>query len=223
MSSTPPTPIRVLLVEDSLLVREGIKSVLTSAGKKSGIIVVGEAATEAEAIAQNTNLHPHVVLMDIRLGDGSGLAACKAITTQKPSPKVIILTSHISDALVYEAITSGAEGYLMKEIDPAGLIDAISRAARGASILSPEMTSRVFDLVRGKTPNNDAVKIDSLSHQEQRVLALVSAGLTNKEIGQQLSLSDNTVKNYLGSVFEKLDVKNRSQAASLYTKGKHLP
>lgn len=223
MSSTPPTPIRVLLVEDSLLVREGIKSVLTSAGKKSGIIVVGEAATEAEAIAQNTNLHPHVVLMDIRLGDGSGLAACKAITTQKPSPKVIVLTSHISDALVYEAITSGAEGYLMKEIDPAGLIDAISRAARGASILSPEMTSRVFDLVRGKTPNNDAVKIDSLSHQEQRVLALVSAGLTNKEIGQQLSLSDNTVKNYLGSVFEKLAVKNRSQAASLYTKGKHLP
>ncbi|MFT3784044.1 MAG: response regulator transcription factor [Nibricoccus sp.] len=212
--------IRVLLVDDSALVRQGVMAVLSAVGKQEGIAVVGEAESIAEAITQAQKLQPDVVLLDIRLPDGSGVTACQKITQMDPAPKVLILTSHISDSLIYDAITAGAEGYLMKEIDPAHLVDSIKRVADGATVISPELASRMIDIVRNSPKQDDTAKIDALSQQEYRVLALVAGGKTNKEVAAELGLSDNTVKNYLGSVYEKLGVKRRSQAAALFVRVK---
>jgi two-component system response regulator DevR len=214
--SDPARPsIRVLLVDDSELVRRGIEAVL--AAHAHGLIsVVGEAGTAAAAVTECARLKPDIVLMDIRLPDATGLDACRKIMQQQPNTRVVVLTSFSSDNFVYEAITSGAQGYLMKEIDPAGLVQAILEVAEGKSILDPDATARLMRLMRTQTATATSEELAALSPQERRVLALVAEGKTNKEIGEQLTLSDNTVKNYLGSVFEKLQVKRRSQAAAIY-------
>lgn len=212
--------IRLLLVDDSPFVRQGVKAIIETIGRTSGIAIIGEAASVDEAIRKSEQLKPDVVLLDIRLPDGSGIAACEKITRQDPAPKVLIFTSHISDPLIYESITAGAEGYLMKEIEPALLIDSIQRVHEGATILSPELAARMINLVRKNTQPDESAKLQSLSHQEKRVLALVAAGKTNKEVSAELGLSENTVKNYLGNVYEKLGVKRRSQAASVYIRVK---
>ena len=208
-------PIRVLLVDDSTLVRTGVKTAL-AASAEPRLQVVGEAETAAAAIAEAARLCPDVVLLDIRLPDGSGLESCRAITQRAPETKVIILTSFSNDNYVYEAISAGARGYLMKEINPEGLCQAVADVAAGKSILDPEATARVMRLVRTQASGGDTQELAALSPQETKVLALVAEGKTNKEIGDRLKLSDNTVKNYLGNVFDKLQVKRRSQAAALW-------
>lgn len=215
MSPPPLPPIRVLLVDDSELVRRGIRAVLTGHGAAS-IEVVGEAGTAAAALKECARLKPDLVLLDIRLPDTNGLEACREIKRTQPEVRVVMLTSFLSDNFVYDAITSGAQGYLMKEIDPAGLVQAILDVAAGKSILDPNATARMMHLMRSQTTAATNEELATLSPQERRVLALVAAGKTNKEIGQEMGLSDNTVKNYLGSVFEKLQIKRRSQAAAIY-------
>lgn len=211
-----PTSIRILLVEDSALVREGIRTVLVTA-EPPDLTVVGEAGTVAEAIAACDRLRPDVVLLDIRLPDGHGFEACREMLRRQPATRVIVLTSHSSDNFVYEAVTAGAQGYLMKEVDPAGLIQAVRDVAAGQSILAPDITERVLKMLRhGGASRSQEGDLASLSHQERRVLACVAEGLTNKQAAARLGLSDNTVKNYLINVFEKLQVKRRSQAAALY-------
>lgn len=216
MKSGSKPSVRILLVEDSALVREGIRTVLVAADPPD-LAVVGEAGTVAEAIAACDRLRPDVVLLDIRLPDGHGFEACREMLRRQPATRVIVLTSHSSDNFVYEAVTAGAQGYLMKEVDPAGLIQAVRDVAAGQSILAPDVTERVLKMLRhggaGRSPEGD---LTSLSHQERRVLACVAEGLTNKQAAVRLGLSDNTVKNYLINVFEKLQVKRRSQAAALY-------
>jgi two-component system, NarL family, response regulator DevR len=207
--------IRVVLVDDSALVRQGIKAVLVAQDPTPPITVIGEASSVSEAIATVARLKPDVVLLDIRLPDGSGFDACKEILKRQPETRILVLTSFTNDSFIYDAITSGAQGYLMKEIDPLGLVQAIHDIAAGKSILSPDVMAGVMRVVRGGGPNEDR-SLASLSAQERRVLALVAEGKTNKEIGMDLGLSDNTVKNYLVSVFDKLQVKRRSQAAALY-------
>ncbi len=214
MTDTSPAPIRILLVDDSELVRRGIKTVL-SAHTNPPMIVVGEAGTVAGAIAECERLKPQVVLLDIRLPDGSGLEACRQILQRLPETRIIVLTSYSNDNFVYEAVTCGAQGYLMKEIDPNGLLQAVQDVAAGRSILDPDATSRVLRLLRGGGGEHGA-DLSILSTQERRVLALVAEGLTNKQVGEQLGLSENTVKNYLVNVFEKLQVKRRAQAAAIY-------
>lgn len=210
-----PHTIRVVLVDDSALVRQGIKAVLGAHASTPPINVIGEAANVAEAISTVARLKPDVVLLDIRLPDGSGFDACKEILKNQPDTRVLVLTSFTNDSFIYDAITAGAQGYLMKEIDPQGLVQAIRDIASGKSILSPDVMAGVMRVVRGGGTHEDR-GLGSLSAQERRVLALVAEGKTNKEIGVDLGLSDNTVKNYLVSVFEKLKVKRRSQAAALY-------
>ena len=161
-------------------------------------------------------LKPDVVLLDIRLPDGSGLDACRTIVKECPASRVLILTSFTNDNLVYDAVIAGAQGYLMKEIDPTDLVKAITDAAAGKSVLTSDVTSRVLRMIRNNDGSTTPNELASLSKQEGRVLALVAEGLTNKEVGERLKLSENTVKNYLVSVFEKLNVKRRSQAAALY-------
>lgn len=211
--------IRVLVVDDSALVREGLKAVLGTHGKFHQIEVIGDAETVAAAIAQARRLKPDVVLLDIRLPDGSGLDACREIKRIVPASRVLILTSVASDELIHQAVLAGAQGYLMKEINPDGLVRAIADAFAGKSVLTPEITERVLRLLREGTTSS-TVGLSALSPQEHRVLALVAEGLTNKEVADKLGLSDNTVKNYLVTVFEKLQVKRRSQAAALFAKAK---
>jgi len=212
---TAAATIRVLLVDDSALVRQGVRAVITSESEGS-IEVVGEADSIRGGMRAIRELKPDVVLLDIRLPDGSGIDACRTIIKEVPASRVLILTSFTNDNLVYDAVIAGAQGYLMKEIDPTGLIKAITDAAAGKSVLTSDVTSRVLRMIRNKDGDTKPNELASLSNQEGRVLALVAEGLTNKEVGERLKLSENTVKNYLVSVFEKLNVKRRSQAAALY-------
>ena len=207
--------IRILLVDDSALVRQGIRAVLERHPKATHFRMVGEAGSIGEAVESARRLRPDVVLLDIRLPDGYGFVACRDILRENPSTHVLILTSFTDDSFIYEAITAGAQGYLMKEIDPAGLVDAIERVAAGQSVISPDLTARMLAIVRASAQQTDSI-FTLLSPQEKRVLELVVQGRTNKEIADKLSLSENTVKNYLGNVFEKLHVRRRSQAAALY-------
>lgn len=217
MSTSSAAPIRILLIEDSQLVRHGLRTVLTAPDEQPPLRVVGEAGSNAEGLAACDQFQPDIVLLDIRLPDGHGFATCREIIARHPATRVIVLTSHSNDSFVYEAVTAGAHGYLMKEIDPAGLVQAVKDVAAGQSILAPDVTDRVLKLLRGgqaaKSAGDD---LAALSNQERRVLALVAEGLTNKQVGEALTLSENTVKNYLISVFEKLNVRRRSQAAALY-------
>lgn len=215
-------PIRLLLVEDSALVRSGICNLLKTCTTPP-IQVIAEAETNAEAIAACDAHRPNVVLLDIRLPDGHGFIACKEILKRHPKTRIIILTSHSSDSFVYEAVSAGVHGYLMKEIDPEGLVNAIRDVHAGKSILAPDATESVLNFIRnGSTQGGSEGVLSVLSHQETRVLAEVSRGLTNKQIGTELSLSENTVKNYLIRVFEKLQVKRRAQAAAIYVQN-HQP
>jgi len=154
--------------------------------------------------------------MDIRLPDGTGFDACRQILQQLPETRVLFLTSVVDDRLVDEAIRSGGHGYLLKEIDGRGLVQAILDVAAGKSILDPSITARVMNLV--KTGANQPKLLDSLSPQERRVLALIAEGKTNKEVGLDLNLSEKTVKNYLANIFDKLNITRRAQAAAIFVR-----
>lgn len=220
MPATTQKSISILIVDDSELVRTGLKTLLDAHAPNAGALlrIVGEAGTAGAAIAEAHRLNPDVVLMDIRLPDGSGLEACRRILANDPDTKVLVLTSVIDDSLVYDAMSSGAHGYLLKEINARGLCQAIVDVAAGKFILDPTVTTHVLNLVRnGSNPPTGQDKLATLSAQERRVLAFVAEGKTNKEIAGQMELSDKTVKNYLSSIFEKLKINRRSQAAVLYT------
>ena len=206
--SMPETKISLVLVDDSEVVRAGLRALL---GIERAFQVVGEAATVATAIETASRLRPQVVLLDIRLPDGTGFEACREILRRSPETRVLILTSVVDDAMVDDAIRSGAHGYLLKEIDGRGLVNAIRDVAAGKSILDPAVTARVMKMVRSGGSPRDALA--TLSPQERRVLALIAEGCTNKEVGVKLGLSEKTVKNYLSTVFEKLHVSRRAEAA----------
>jgi two-component system response regulator DevR len=222
MTETLRSSIRVMLVDDSELVRRGIKTVL-STHTEPPMRVVCEAGNVADAVSECLKHKPDVVLLDIRLPDGSGFDACRQILQKLPETRIVVLTSYSNDNFVYEAVTAGAQGYLMKEIDPAGLVQAVQDVAAGRSILDPEATSRVLRLLRGGGSGEQSTDLSILSAQERRVLALVADGLTNKQVGEQLNLSENTVKNYLVNVFEKLQVKRRAQAAAIFVQHSNPP
>lgn len=211
--TAPPVPPRVklLIVDDSEVVRTGLRTLL---GTDTGIEVMGEAVSVATGVDAAMRLKPEVVLLDIRLPDGTGIDACRQILKRLPDTRVLILTSVLGDSIVDEAIRAGAHGYLLKEIDGRGLVTAIRDVAAGKSILDPAVTARVMQLVKSGGSGRDA--FSSLSPQEKRVLALIAEGCTNKEVGVKLGLSEKTVKNYLSTVFEKLHVSRRAEAAVIY-------
>lgn len=215
--STPPAPARIQLfiVDDSEVVRAGLRALL---GTEPTLAVVGEAANVAAGIAGSRRLQPDVVLLDIRLPDGSGIDACRQILHACPHTRVLMLTSVLDDSVVDDAIRAGAHGYVLKEIDGRNLVNAIRDVAAGRSILDPAITARVLQLMRsGGAGGRDALA--ALSPQEKRVLALIAEGCTNKEVAAQLGLSEKTVKNYLSTVFDKLHVSRRAEAAVIYAQG----
>jgi len=215
MTSAAHPRIRIVLVDDSEVVRMGLRSLL---GIDPTLEIVGEAANVASGVQTCLRLRPEVALLDIRLPDGTGFDVCRQILKELPNVRVLVLTSVADDTLVDEAIRSGAHGYLLKEIDSRGLVQAIHDVAAGKSILDPAVTARVMQIVRAGGAADNALA--SLSPQEKRVLALIAEGLTNKEVATQLGLSDKTVKNYLSTVFEKLHVSRRAEAAVIYTQQK---
>lgn len=215
MTTTAKPRIRLALVDDSEVVRVGLRALL---GTAPAIEVAGEAASVATGVELCTRVRPDVALLDIRLPDGTGLDACRQILKKLPETRIIILTSVADDALVDEAIRAGAHGYLLKEIDGRGLVQAIVDVAAGRSILDPAVTARVLQLVKSGHSSQDTLA--SLSPQERRVLALIAEGCTNKEVAVQLGLSEKTVKNYLSTVFEKLHVSRRAEAAVIYAQQK---
>jgi two-component system, NarL family, response regulator DevR len=202
-----------LLVDESELFRRGVRSALSD-HPRAGCEVVGEAGSIAAAAKLCAELKPQVLLADIRLPDGSGAELFRQASRLQPALRAIILTGHSTDNFVFEAITAGVHGYLLKNVSPAELIGGIHDVAAGRSILAPDATARVLRLLKRENAKANALSI--LSPQERRVLALVAEGLTNKQVGARLGLSNNTVKNYLITVFEKLRVKRRAQAAALY-------
>jgi len=219
MSDLHRGSIRIVLVDGSELFRRGLKTVLTPQAQPP-IKIVGEAAGVDVAVAECLRSKPDLVLLDVRLPDGSGFDACRRILEGRPETKIVVLTSYSDDNYVYEAVTSGACGYLMKEIPPAELIHAVRDVMAGRSILDPDAANRVLRLLRD-AGSKGRVDLAMLSVQERRVLALVAEGLTNKQVGEKLGLSENTVKNYLVNVFEKLKVKRRAQAAAIYVQQSH--
>lgn len=214
MATTKTKPIRVLLVDDHEIVRLGLRSVL---GQNPGIVVVGEATSVADAVGLAGKLKPDVILMDVRLPDGSGVDACREILANQPNTRVLFLTSYADDDSVLAAVLAGARGYVLKELDSASLMHAIRAVTEGRSILDPAVTDRALRWLRGFATGQD-LSSEKLSAQEERVLALVAEGKTNKEIASELGLSDKTVKNYLASVFQKLRITRRAQAAAFFVK-----
>jgi DNA-binding NarL/FixJ family response regulator len=205
----------LLLVDDHEVVRVGLKTVLS---QQAGIVVVGEAATMATAVQNALRLKPAVILMDVRLPDGSGVDACREILASRPDTRIIFLTSYADDDSVLAAVLAGAHGYVLKEIDTPALLRAIHAVAEGQSILDPTVTERALSWLRGLGNGPPAPGTEQLSAQEERVLALVAQGKTNKEIATALGLSDKTVKNYLANVFQKLRITRRAQAAAFFVK-----
>jgi two-component system response regulator DevR len=208
-------PIRLLLVDDHEVVRAGLKTLLC---KTEDIEVVGEAATQSSALTETARLKPDVVLLDIRLPDGSGFEVCRHIQSMNLQIHVLFLTGFADDETVFQGIAAGADGYLLKEVDREGLIQAIFNVASGQSVLDPALTKRVLNRVREKTQPgvSGEDKLAILSRQERRIIALVAEGKTNKQIAADLGLSDKTVKNYLSNALEKLNLTRRSQAAAFY-------
>jgi DNA-binding NarL/FixJ family response regulator len=197
--------IRVLLVDDHEVVRAGLRVLLEGV---EALEIVGEAASVAEAVSEASRLSPEVVLMDLRLPDGSGVDACRDILSAAPAMRILFLTSHSDREAVMSTILAGAAGYLLKDIGHQALISAIKDAANGRPILDSKVTQPVLE----------QMQTDALSAQERRILALVVEGKTNKQIAAALELSDKTVKNYLSNAFQKLRVSGRAQAAALFTR-----
>ena len=199
-------------MDDHQVVRVGLRTLLN---KDPTIYIVGEAGTAADALSQAIRLKPDLVLMDVRLPDGTGIEACREIRSHCPRTRVLFLTSYADHDAVIATITAGADGYLLKEIDLEGLLRSIKSVMSGQSILDMSAAQQVHSWLASKSQDT---KLSQLSCQEQKVLALIAKGLTNKEIGNSLGLSYKTIKNYVSNIFDKLEVSRRSQATALFLK-----
>jgi DNA-binding NarL/FixJ family response regulator len=199
-----PGAIRVVLADDHPVVREGLRGMLAT---EPGIEVVADAASGAEAVAVAARFRPDVVLMDLRMPHGDGVEATTRIVGDHPGIRVVVLTTYETDADIVRAVEAGAVGYLLKDASISELGNAIRAAARGETVLAPSVARRLVSHVR--QPRRDL-----LSSRETEVLALVARGLTNAEIGQQLSITEATVKTHLLRLFGKLGVNDRTAAVT---------
>ena len=203
--------IRLLLVDDHEVVRVGLRALLS---RHPDFEIVDEASSGQEAVRKALLHRPEIVVMDVRLNGMSGIEACREITQSAPDVKVIMLTSYGDDDNLFEAIAAGASGYVLKQIGSNDLIKSIETVGRGDSTLDPTTTSRVFARMREQARKKEESAFSELTEQELRVLAHLSEGKTNREIADILSLGEGTVRNYVSSVFSKLHVNNRAEAAA---------
>jgi DNA-binding NarL/FixJ family response regulator len=210
-----PRPLRLLVVDDHEVVRQGLASLLD---RRDAFQVVAEAGTVMEALEMARKYEPDIVVMDVRLPDGSGIEACREIRADLPKTKVVILTSYPDEEAVLSAIIAGASGYLLKQIRARDLVAAIEAVGRGESLLDPAVTEKVLERVRRIATGTFTDELAALTQQEQKILLLVAEGKTNKEIATEVFLSDKTVKNYVSSILSKLNLERRAQAAAFVAK-----
>lgn len=210
-------PIRVLIADDHAIVREGLAAIL---GSVADIEVVGEAKNGLEATAKAAELLPDVILMDVRMGGtDDGVEATRRVKVTAPSVKVIILTNYDEDENVFQSIRAGASGYLLKEVTPAELINAIRTVAQGYSLIYPSIAQRVLmefsgsPISRSRGDGPPVPPLGDLTPREREVLALVAQGRANKEIASQLCISERTVKTHVSNILSKLQMEDRTKAA----------
>ncbi len=202
------TPIAVMLVDDHEVVRRGLRALLE---EHQGIRIVGEVGSVRDAVAEATRLTPDVILMDVRLPDGTGIEACRTIRAAQPSCRVVMLTAFADDEAVISAVLAGASGYLLKQTGGQHVVQAIEAAAAGHSLLDPEAADRLVHHFRALAQGQE--ERERLTEQERRVLDLIADGQTNREIAQTLGLAEKTVKNYVSNILAKLQVRRRTDAA----------
>jgi DNA-binding NarL/FixJ family response regulator len=203
--------IRLLVVDDHEVVRQGLVALLD---RREGFEVVAQAGTVAESIEAARRYEPDIVVMDVRLPDGSGIEACREIRAERPGTRVVMLTSYPDDEAVLSAIVAGASGYLLKQIRARDLVSALESVGRGESLLDPAVTEKVLERIRMIATGAFIDELAQLTAQEQKILMLVAEGKTNKEIAVEVYLSDKTVKNYVSSILSKLNLERRAQAAA---------
>lgn len=203
-------PIQILVADDHEVVRLGLKALLEQV---PDFVVVGEAGSGREAVSQVGRLHPDVVIMDVRMPDGSGIEACRAIRAEYPNTKVIMLTSYSDNEAIMGSVLAGADGYLLKQVGGGALIDAIRTVVSGRSLLDPAVTAKVLTQIREMAEAKTG-QVEALTPQERRVLGLLAEGKTNKEISDELFLTEKTVRNYVSNILAKLNLSNRTEAAT---------
>ncbi len=207
MTAKKAETVRVMIVDDHAVVREGLRNFL---GLVPGIELVGEAASGSEAVQTAARAKPHVVLMDLMMPVMDGIEATRVFRERYPEIKVIVLTSFADDDRLFPALKAGAVAYLLKDVGPTELAETIKAAARGEIRLHPDVTKRLVDGLKGETP---APPGSGLTERERDVLRCIARGRSNKEIGQDLFISEKTVKTHVGSILDKLGLADRTQAA----------
>ena len=203
--------IRLMVVDDHELVRMGLKAILEA---EDDIEVVGEASSAREAISAVPYLSPSVVLMDIRMEGMNGIEACRLIKSASPRVNVVMLTSFSEEEAVMSSIMAGASGYLLKNLGRADLLKSIRAVAQGQNLLDPAVTSKVMERLRQLTAKEQDRALNVISVREKEVLALIAQGLTNKEIAEKLFISENTARNHVSRILDKLGLARRSEAAA---------
>jgi len=218
LSEAAPRQIRLLLVDDHEVFLIGLKTLFSRVPSIQVVVAVSTAAT---ALSEAQRLMPDVILMDLRLQDGTGVEICRAVRAVCSNTKVLFLSSYQDDEALLAATFAGASGYLLKQIDHVALTAAVEAVSKGQSIVDPQMTAAVLDHMRTISTSSEKDPSMGLSPQQKRVLELLAEGKTNKEIAQALELADRTVMNYVRHIFQKLQVTRRSQAAAYYLR--HSP
>ena len=201
--------VKVFLADDHEVVRRGVRDLIDS---EDDLTVVGEASTAAEALDRIPLCHPDVAVLDVRLGDGSGIEVAREIRSAMPEVNCLMLTSFSDDEALVDSIVAGAAGYVLKQVRGNELIDGIRRVARGESLLDPAATTRVLERLRRGATDEDE-RVASLTGQESRILELLAEGLTNRQIADRMHLAEKTVKNYVSNLLAKLGMSRRTEAA----------
>jgi DNA-binding NarL/FixJ family response regulator len=216
MTDQPAHVLRLLVVDDHEVVRQGLAALLD---RREGFQVVAEAGTVAESLEQARRHEPDIVVMDVRLPDGSGIEACREIRAEMPATRVVMLTSYPDEEAVLSAIVAGASGYLLKQVRARDLVAALEAVGRGESLLDPAVTEKVLERIRRiATGSQETDELSQLTSQERKILMRLAEGKTNKEIAAEIYLSDKTVKNYVSSILAKLNLERRAQAAAFVAK-----
>lgn len=204
--------MKILIVDDHILFREGLASLISG---QPDISVVGEASSVQEAIGMAAELEPDLILMDYTMPDGSGVDAAKAILRTQPTTNILFLTVHEDDELLFEAVRSGAKGYLLKNVPVSQLLKYIRGVERGEAALTPSMTGKILDEFArlSDSSRRGGSELEALSPREMEVLEQLSIGASNNEIASRLVISENTVKNHIHNILTKLNLQNRVQAS----------
>jgi len=211
MPSVSERVLRVVLVDDHEVVRQGLRALLQA---QEDLLVVAEAESARQAVAAVDRHRPDVVVMDVRLADGSGIEATREIRARQPATRVLMLTSFDDHEALFSSIMAGASGYVLKQVKGNELVSAVRSVGQGKDLVDPALTGALLERVRAAGAPTRDERMMRLSLQEERILALIAEGRTNREIGAELHLAEKTVRNYVSSILRKLEVVRRAEAAA---------